>query len=300
MNQQNDLTILVNSCDKNSDLWDIFFLLLKKKWPDCPYRIILNTETRSYAFDGFNIDCLTMAKNKTEQQLKYYNWSDRLIDNVKQIKTKYTLFLLEDFYIKNKVDTLQVESLIKTIDTIKRFGALYLSENESNYPSYYDKKTNLYLRHKFNHYKINATPAIWDTKVLLKILKKNETPWDFEFKGTNRALMRSNKKFFCTYNRYKNTTPPQILTFDLSEQVARGKWTVEATRFLTEENISVDFEKRGIVDFYTSAQQLEKKNLEKTRKKWHENSKFLYGFNFLFYKFITCTFIKIKKKIKRK
>lgn len=297
---KDNLTILVSSCDKNADLWPVFFQIFKKKWPDCPCRIILNTETQSYSFDGLNIECLCVSNNKTDKTTLSYNWSDRLIDNLKQIKTKYTLFLLEDFYIKNQVNTLDVESLVKKLETIKNFGALYLSDNESNYPSYYNKKINLYKRHKFNHYKINATPAIWNTKVLLKILKKHESPWDFEFKGTNRAILFSNKKFFCTYNRYFNSNLPQIFNFNLAEQLARGKWTEEAVKFLTEEKINVDFEKREIINFVTDAQQTELKLLENQRKAWHENSYFLYGFNFLIYKFIKCPFIKIKKKLKKK
>lgn len=300
MNLKENLTILVNSCDKNSDLWEVFFTLLKKKWPDCPCRIILNTETQTYSFDGFNIECLCVQKNKTEKQLKKYNWSDRLIDNLKQINTKYTFFLLEDFYIKNQVDSTEVEKLLSKIDKIKKFGAIYLSDNESNYPSYYNKNLDLFKRHKFNHYKANATPAIWKTNVLLKLLRKNETPWDFEFKGTNRALFLSNKNFYCTYNRTANNTPPPTFEFNLSEQVARGKWTVNAKDYLISEGITINFEKRGTIEFVTDNLKAEQEKLEKQRKSWHEENYFLYGLNFLVYKLIKCPFIKLKLLFKRK
>ena len=89
------LTILVNSCDKNSDLWEVFFKVMQKYWQDCPYRIILNTETKSYSFDGFNVECLCVAKNKSDEELLSYAWADRVKDNLKYIDTKYTLFLLD-------------------------------------------------------------------------------------------------------------------------------------------------------------------------------------------------------------
>ena len=252
-NLYDNLTILVSSCDKNSDLWSVFFQVLKKKWPDCPCRIILNTETETYSFEGFDIECLCVCKDKTKEQLENYNWSDRLLDNLKQVKTKYTLFLLEDFYIKKEINTLDVEELIAKIDKIKKFGALYLADNESNYPNYYDNKTGFYKRHRFTDYKVNATPAIWNTKAFIKALSKNQSPWEFELKCSNKALF-SNKKYFCTCNRRKNPSQEVVFKFRLAEQVARGKWTSNAVEFLTSEGIDVDFSKRGIIEFFCDNQ----------------------------------------------
>ena len=46
--RKNDITIIVNSCDKYSDLWYPFFELLRIQWPDLSYPIILNTESKTY------------------------------------------------------------------------------------------------------------------------------------------------------------------------------------------------------------------------------------------------------------
>ncbi len=41
---KSEVTVLINSCDAYSDLWEPFFKLFSIYWPDCPYEIVLNTE----------------------------------------------------------------------------------------------------------------------------------------------------------------------------------------------------------------------------------------------------------------
>ena len=154
------------------------FQVLSKNWPDCPYKIILNTETKTYSYNGFDIACPCVARQI--EDIKGYSWSDRVKDTLKLINTKYTLFLLEDFYIENKIDNLKVEDLLNRLDKIKKFGALYLMDVSANYPNYYDKDLNLYKIHKYVNFKANATAAIWNTSFLQSVLKRGESPWDLE------------------------------------------------------------------------------------------------------------------------
>ena len=70
MNQK--LTVLVNSCDSYSDLWNTFFDVLRLQWHDCPYEIILNTETKNYSYNGFNIKTLSLYKDLPEEEIKKY------------------------------------------------------------------------------------------------------------------------------------------------------------------------------------------------------------------------------------
>ena len=50
-----DLAILVNSTDRYSDTWQPFFTLLGRYWPECPYPIVLNTETLDFEHPGLEI-----------------------------------------------------------------------------------------------------------------------------------------------------------------------------------------------------------------------------------------------------
>ena len=51
----NDVTILVNSCDKYEDAWEPFFKLFSIQWPECPYKIILNTESKNFSCDYLSV-----------------------------------------------------------------------------------------------------------------------------------------------------------------------------------------------------------------------------------------------------
>ena len=46
------LTIVVNTCDAYSDVLDIFFHALHDHWPDCPYPVVINTESNLYSYSA--------------------------------------------------------------------------------------------------------------------------------------------------------------------------------------------------------------------------------------------------------
>lgn len=95
--KQNNCTILVCSCDAYSDCWEPFFYLLKKYWPDCPYEIVLNTESEAFTIDGLDIVCYQFY-NKGER----VPYGDRLLRHLNAIRTPYILILMDDFFPAEK------------------------------------------------------------------------------------------------------------------------------------------------------------------------------------------------------
>ena len=138
ISQKPELTVLVNSCDKYLDILPIFFQMFEKKWADCPYEIVLNTEKDTFSYPSFDIKCYTVNKEND------YAWRKRLYLNLEKIKTKYVLFMLDDFYFEENVVNSQVEDLLSRIDKIKNFACLYLSDLLVSTPCYYHKKSSLY------------------------------------------------------------------------------------------------------------------------------------------------------------
>ena len=55
-----DCTLLVNSCDAYSDLWEPFFKMLGVHWPDCPYPIVLNTESKAFKHVAFDVKTFSL------------------------------------------------------------------------------------------------------------------------------------------------------------------------------------------------------------------------------------------------
>lgn len=282
MEKTNNLTILVNSCDKNRDLWPIFFYMLKRKWKDVPYEIVLNSEKLAFNYKGLNIT------NYCVNTEKEYSWSERLYLNLQKIKTDYVLFMLEDFYFENEISNEEVENLMQRVKKIKNFGCLYLMDLLTNFPCYYDKKSELFKIHKYIYIKANATCAIWNKKYLMSLLRFEEDPWQFELGASKRAFLQ-NKKFYCQYNYdyeklllYKGKVNKQKVFYcDFEKQIYRGQWTKSCVDFLTENGVKCDFKKRGIIEFkkfYGEKGYEEKREfLEKSCYK----SPLIYGFIFI-------------------
>jgi len=48
-------TMLVSSYDGGEDLWDGFFTSVKHQWKNFDMPIVLNTESKTYSYEGFDI-----------------------------------------------------------------------------------------------------------------------------------------------------------------------------------------------------------------------------------------------------
>ena len=100
-------SLLINTCDNYDDTWIPFFTLLSNYW-GCPYSIYLNTEEKNISFNGLDIEVINHSKNM--------KWSDRLIDSLKKIKTKYVILMLDDFLINADVKQDKIDQCINWMD----------------------------------------------------------------------------------------------------------------------------------------------------------------------------------------
>lgn len=232
-------TVMICSCDNYSDLWEPFFKLFEYYWNDCPFDILLNTETKKYSYSTLSIKCLQLYEAN-----KNITYGKRMIDHLKKIKTPYTLILMDDFFIRKKVDTSEILKIINWLEKDSKavvFNMLNL-DDKYNKPS---QKYEAYdLRPPCGNYKYNFQASVWKTEYLLKSWRKSDTPWTWECYGNYRSF---NKKYnFYTIN--KNATVPIDYGYrNEGMGIYRGKWVVDTVKDLfSAHNISVDFEKRGI------------------------------------------------------
>ena len=234
-----DVTVLVQSCDKYADLWPIFFEVFNRQWHDCPYPILLNTESSKYESSYFHIQNLQLYKDLPEQTLNEVSWSERYIETLKHIKTKYVLVILDDFFIRKPVDTSKFEDFVNVVEHIPNFGAVYF--NYLNTPTFYNKRLDMFLIHRTTWTRVNSVCGLWNTEVLKSTLVPGETPWTYEHNATER--FKNIPINF--YSANPETSPIQI---DFHEQIMKGKWTAQCVSLLQSMNIDVDFSKRGITE----------------------------------------------------
>lgn len=120
MNIKDKCAVVVCSCDKNEDLWPMFFYFFKKYWPSCDLDIILNTESKKYKDKDLKIKHCNFTKKGKDQ------WSYRLKRHLKCVEHDYVLLILDDFFFTDMVDEDELNLCINRMEKDKEIALLFI------------------------------------------------------------------------------------------------------------------------------------------------------------------------------
>lgn len=236
-------SVLVTSCDKYEDAWKPFFALFHIMWPDCPYPLYLNTETKEYRSGSVPVTALH-PYSLTDKKGKEISWSKRLKDALEQIDSEYILFFLEDFFLMSPVRSDVVDECIAWMERDDKLGVVdffhepYEADGAVGEFSPIDRQY---------EYCVNAMSALWRKSFLLNIIREDENPWDFEFNGTYR--FRRTGMMIYTHRR---ECPP---VFDYPNVpkygygIFQGKWLWNNQALFEKYGIETDFSKRETLQY---------------------------------------------------
>lgn len=231
-------TIIVNSCDAYADLWEPFFLTLKEFWKECPYDIVLNTESKEFHSDGLTITSLKLFKNKPDM------WGKRFRETLKRVQTEFVICLYDDFILEEQVDQDEIEKCITWLEDYKDVAVFYFSNNigdniEDNvFPDFE-------LIPQKKDYKLNSAPAVWRRELLIEFTGEVDTPWAWEFFGSARTYA-SDYKFYCRQNNKENI---YVYNYRLGGAIHRGKWVLSVIEpVVSRYHLDLDLTERGIED----------------------------------------------------
>ena len=231
--------MLVNSYDGGEDLWDGFFTTVKHEWKDFDMPIVLNTESKSYSFEGFDIQ--TFRFYKPGQNVP---WAKRLIRTLKAIKTDYIVFFLEDFWLEDRVDTEFLEKSLRWMQENPDVAVLSFKPVCDYGPNIRDNRFERFERRpQAGNYRFNCQAAIWRRKKLIKYLRPHESPWEWELWGSRRSA-RFKEGFYVLMKGEKEVFP-----YDLTYGgvIHRGKWNKQVVEPIAKKiGISICYSKRGI------------------------------------------------------
>ena len=233
---KNDITLLINSCDNYQDILDPFFELLHRYWRDLDFEIVLSTESLEYKNKYFKI------RNVHPKNIKC-SWTRRMYEALKEIKTNYVLFLLDDFFLYDHVNTKEIircRDLLKKNKNIVNFTywPINTGRRSSDIDGYKIRKPNV-------KYKIAAIAALWNKKQFIKYVKDNdENIWQFEVNGTIRSnTIYKEDIFYCTEESNL------VIPYDFTRLgLISGKWFEETVNFFEAEKIKINYKKRGIFE----------------------------------------------------
>lgn len=225
------IPLIVSSCDKCCDLWQPFFNLVKKNWSNFNRKVYLCTDSKTFTCEGFDITCpLRMPTGST--------WSENLITLLKDMDEEYVLLMLEDFWLKEKVNDVQLhlcEEIMRNDPSVGFICLVYQLDPSpanpvsENYPNLIE-----YGRH--TPYRVTTQAGLWRRDYLLSLLRKHESAWWFEMFGSKRSR-RSD------YHSY--VVEKSVLSYDVGGVLFRGCYVEEYIKFFKDDkNIYINPKRR--------------------------------------------------------
>lgn len=232
----NRCTLLVNSCDAYSDVWDLFFAGIKAQWSDCKYPIVLNTESKKYPND------MGVVVHNFQPRPGMDCWGERYKKTLRDIETKYVMPVLEDFVLTEKFTGNDlIEQVMDWMDENPDIGVFYLHKHpfvfqkETEYPGFG-------IMPQKAEYKLTTAFGVWRKEYLEKCIKGFENPWEWEMYVTRHAWKLKEKEYALLDNQ------KEVYVFPWGGVIRRGLWHPEAKILAEKYGIEIDFSIRGFMD----------------------------------------------------
>jgi hypothetical protein len=197
----------------------VFFECLFKYWPDCPFQIYLGSNEATYK--DSRIKPLMVGPD--------VDYTSNLISMVRRIPEEWIFFWMEDWPPAARVDTRRFEDWMMKA---QRQGAAYLRPIAIHPFAYScDRTQEVCPIPKGSRYRISMNVAVWNKRILLKLLKPGETAWDIERKGSRRSD-DLDEQFLCP-TIHSRSNPPVCHR----HLIEKGRLMLEAVPFLKKEGL---------------------------------------------------------------
>lgn len=203
------------SCDKYSGIWNDFFNLKERFWPDCPYKTYLATDSKEFSREGVEVIHFGNIRE----------WSKCVRETVNRIDSPYVCLWLEDALICETVDIGIWDSDLK-----------YIIENKVDYfcveikRRFKPEEMTLAAPHirvidPHQRYGVDTAVAIWERNYFLEKLRKDCNAWQFEVDRCTEAATEEGIKGITLYDdrHPANVSPIEVLR--------RGELRPQAIKF---------------------------------------------------------------------
>jgi len=202
-----DLSLLVHTCDAYEKYWGGMFYTLDSYWDYNYITVYFANEEKKMS--DIIIDCKgtpyrpdpkikQILTGKTDKN----GFSTRFIEAVKQVPTKYVLYIQEDMWLKRKLDDVLLDDLIKFMDetnadSIRLHAKLFYYDGYLMEPTEHFIKGQRMLKNVGGDI-LSHNATIWRKDYILQHQVEGEDPWVNEREGSRR--MSSDNKNNYHYN----------------------------------------------------------------------------------------------------
>ena len=230
------IAMLVLSCDGYNDLWDDFFNLREKFWPECPYKWYVVTESCDYVRKG--VEVIKCGKE--------LNWAARFRKAVKTVDTPFVAVFLEDYYINARIDNERIKGLVDFMGEHKvdflDLGNVFRHKIDAPGKKYY--ADHLVIIDKHLRYGLDTAAAIWDKQYLLEKLGEGDySAWKFEKDRCDEAASKEGYKGLILAD--------DRISFNVSEipVVVQGRFYPPIIEDFRKRGYIIDTSKRHVMTF---------------------------------------------------
>ncbi|MFQ3548801.1 MAG: hypothetical protein SNJ70_03510 [Armatimonadota bacterium] len=244
-----NFAILVNSTDSFEDCWQPFFKLFNTFWQNCEVPIYLNTESKEFSYPNLNIICTKVGNNYRKKGRPPWGWC--LIECLKSIEEDYILYLQEDYFVYDNINTEILYQLIDILSNVswshQDCSHIGLTHFGSHSPFHLTEFPMLWEIDRNANYRLSLQAGLWKKESLIKYINERDTGWNFEEIGSKRS--RQYKERFLTVNRHIFNPNNELIIPYIHTGIIRGKWNEEAVvELFKQHNIEVDYSIRGFYD----------------------------------------------------
>lgn len=232
------VTLLVNSSDGFNDCWPPFFKLLRHYWPQMDWPVLLNTETRDFAWPGLDVRATRVAEGLRER----LSWSDCLIRAISGVETPLMLYMQEDYFLDEPVDDSKVRAAVQLMLDHPEIAHVGLTKHGSQGPFAPGTHEGFGVIGQKARYRISTQAGLWRPAALRSYLRPAENGWMFEIFGTWRAH-RDNQVFLTALCDPPNVPAPVDY---VHTGIIKGQWHQEMPDLFSKHDLSMDFDRRGI------------------------------------------------------
>lgn len=217
-NNTENISVLISTCDKFSDLWDTHIRLYRENW-DGPYwkTYLVTDKPTNKNYDGINI---IVASGNLDFPMRIRYALD-------YIKTDYVLLTLDDYFLIERVKEEELLYLAKRAEE-ENIDYLLLYNRRKINPKKYSDIKDLEMIDFSQKYAVTLYPAIWRKKFLYNSVKVDTPPWYYEPSLTNYARI---EKANCQFSHAG--------TFVILDVVRKGKVLHKADQYFKRNGINL-------------------------------------------------------------
>ena len=173
------MKVYISTSDKYLQLLKPFSFLFNRFWGEQQDVVVLGYKEPDFELPN-NFEFVSMGVSRNDPK----EWSDGLRDHFKSIDDEWFIYATEDMFLVYPVNF----SSLQKLETYMVDGVGRINITNDVCRKYYSTvEDNVVELKQDSDYRISCIYSIWNKEFMLKYLKPNMTPWEFEINGTNES-----------------------------------------------------------------------------------------------------------------